>query len=292
VRLALAALLLLPGCTRAPATPTARAVEFLIRHQGPDGLWKSETTKALATGQALTPFVLWSLSHAPSAESAPHRAAIDRALDRLPIRGPEYPAYALSFSILALARWRPAHDPGALRRELLSMQLAEGLGWSEADPEYGGWDYGAVPARRPQAQNPNVSVTAFACEALGGDAKARLFAERCRADGGFLFTPSASWGHMNKAGPGKGYATATLDAARILGIAPEGLAKAGKIEDALFFYRSFLEAKVLRAPDVRDRLLSRQRADGSWKNADGLMKEDDPLVATGLALAALGLSPH
>ena len=35
-------------------------------------------------------------------------------------------------------------------------------------------------------------------------------------------------------------------------------------------------------------LLRRQRADGSWKNPSGEMREDDPVVATAFALAALG----
>jgi hypothetical protein len=35
-------------------------------------------------------------------------------------------------------------------------------------------------------------------------------------------------------------------------------------------------------------LVARQRADGSWANTEPAMREDDPLIATPLAIAALG----
>jgi hypothetical protein len=39
--------------------------------------------------------------------------------------------------------------------------------------------------------------------------------------------------------------------------------------------------------DLAEALVRRQQPDGSWKNPSFLMKEDDPLIATGLALRAL-----
>ena len=41
------------------------------------------------------------------------------------------------------------------------------------------------------------------------------------------------------------------------------------------------------APKIADALLQRQRADGSWKNAFNDGKEDDPIIATALAVIAL-----
>jgi hypothetical protein len=275
-------------------------VAWLVARQK-DGRWASDTYTVLGSGQALTPFVLYALSHAPAAERAPHRAAVERALDRLPLSGDEYPTYALALSILALERLRPGRDLEGLRRDLRGRQLAEGLGWSEEDPEYGGWDSGPGVPRKPACRRPDLSVTAFACEALGGDPKARRFAERCRAaDGGFFFTPHAPQAHQNKAGPGRSYASATCDALRVLGRDPRGLqwlrdrgpeasGLDGDWGEALFYYESFARAKVLPSKDLAVRLVARQRADGSWQNPRGLMKEDDPLVATGLALIALGL---
>jgi len=284
-----------------PATPVSRAVDFLMAH-GPQGLWRSASTEVLGSGQALTPFVLYALSHAPAETLDRHRPLIEKALDRLPIAGGEYPSYSLALSILALRRLRPAQDLNPLIRELKSKQLTEELGWSESDPEYGGWDEGGIPARKPQCQRPNLSVTAFACEALGGDAKAARFAERCRAaDGGFLFTPSMTWAHQNKAGKG-GYATATYDALRILLPRDAGWGSVLRTRDlpswltlpeewgrAMMYYKLFAEAKVDPSPPIARILLAHQQPDGSWANTNRLMKEDEPLVATGLALIALCL---
>ncbi|MCA9286021.1 MAG: terpene cyclase/mutase family protein [Phycisphaerales bacterium] len=44
------------------------------------------------------------------------------------------------------------------------------------------------------------------------------------------------------------------------------------------------------ATALADGLLARQRADGSWRNPNPFMREDDPVVATALAAGALGAS--
>lgn len=46
-------------------------------------------------------------------------------------------------------------------------------------------------------------------------------------------------------------------------------------------------AFALRAPRLAAELVARQRPDGSWANSVATMREDDPLVATALALRAL-----
>ena len=46
------------------------------------------------------------------------------------------------------------------------------------------------------------------------------------------------------------------------------------------------------AEGVRQQLRMRQRADGSWANDEPLVKEDDPLIATVLALRALAAAGH
>jgi hypothetical protein len=223
---------------------------------------------------------------------------IDRALDRLPGEGLDYPNYTLALSIIALKRLRPSQDVGDLVRRLISRQLTEELGWSPDDPEYGGWDEGVIPARKPQCQRPNLSVTAFACEALGPNEKARRFVEHCRIPGGgFLFTPNTIWAHQNKAGR-RGYSTTTYDAHRILGtpLGSPGTSLPGWLEmprdwgPSMIYYEAFAEAKVAPSPSGRKMLVALQRPDGSWANPSPLMKEDDPLVATGLALVALALT--
>ena len=44
------------------------------------------------------------------------------------------------------------------------------------------------------------------------------------------------------------------------------------------------------APGVADDLIKLQKPDGSWANAENLVKEDDPLIATGFAVRALAVS--
>jgi hypothetical protein len=41
---------------------------------------------------------------------------------------------------------------------------------------------------------------------------------------------------------------------------------------------------------VREDLRRVQRPDGSWANPENLVKEDDPLIATGFAIRALATS--
>jgi hypothetical protein len=44
------------------------------------------------------------------------------------------------------------------------------------------------------------------------------------------------------------------------------------------------------AEALAEELLKRQRADGAWVNPAVLVREDDPLVATPFAMAALAIS--
>ena len=142
----------------------------------------------------------------------------------------------------------------------------------------------------------------MAAEALGGDAKAKRFARVHRhKEGGYSFTLSRNWLHQNKAGSGTPYATPTYDALRILGdeapeagwfdklpaAAPPVFDLPEKWKDALFFYHAFARSKVRPSKELGKAVAARQRPDGSFASADGLMKEDDPLIATGLALIAM-----
>lgn len=140
-----------------------------------------------------------------------------------------------------------------------------------------------------------------------------------REDGGFFFSPVVA--SANKAGRDAGgrfraYATATADgllALRALGAAaddPRVAAARGWLarhaaadhiggigpeppepwHEALRFYHAMVLAAVLPAarPALRRMLVARQHGDGSFRcPVVTAMKEDDPVLATALALAAL-----
>jgi squalene-hopene/tetraprenyl-beta-curcumene cyclase len=329
MRRAFAVVLLLAGCSKTPQQPDERGVAWLMSKQSPDGAWRSSTYKVLESGRVLTPFLLWALAQQSPERLSKHQSAMAKAFANAAV-DEAYPTYSRALWVLALVAHKPAgwqERVSALERELRESQLVERLGWSAVDPEYGAWDMGVVPARKPEAQRPDVSVTAFAVEALraAGASEsdpacvaAKMFTTNVidREEGGAFFTPSATWAHQNKAGEKRPYGTATADALRIrracgvpdgdrsstrllawiddrfrLDAAPGFAAGGDRWDAALQYYWLLVVARLgHRGVDVRARVATLQRADGSWANAIALMKEDDPLVATGLALAAWGMA--
>lgn len=302
------------GCSDGPPPDAVdSALSYLFAAQHADGTWKSAAygSGVLGSGRALTPFLLASISPLEDARLRPHRDAVDRALQAV-LRGAgepsEYPNYARALSILALRRFRPEgweKHARKLARELADKQI------------HGAWDFGLEALQRP-----DISVTAFVLEALaaqgelgdGAREAALLFVGRLQAeDGGFFFTTEPA---QNKAGPGRAYASATADAIRALRacgvpeddprvaralewlrlnpsldhVAGVPLETEGDPGKAMQYYALFARARAGPVPGLREKLAALQNEDGSWRNANGLMKEDDPLVATGLALWALGAS--
>ena len=156
--------------------------------------------------------------------------------------------------------------------------------------------------------------------------RALVFLERCRnTDGGFLFSPAIEGIHKARTeGTLLSYGSTTADgilALLALGADPqdERLAAAaawlvehdrldrvpgfpvdqrGTWDVGLRFYYLAAASRALagmglelpgsaRREELIARLESEQRSDGSWRNANRLVKEDDPLIATSLALQAL-----
>lgn len=156
--------------------------------------------------------------------------------------------------------------------------------------------------------------------------KAQVFVFRCQnfepGDGGFYFSPGNL--HQNKAGGKTSYGSMTADGLRALlrtglgndhprvaaarqwilshfdpahnsGDFPPGQEK---MRDALYYYYCWSTAHALVesgagntwARPMLEQLLARQKPDGSWVNSNDRMTEDEPLVATTMALAALTLA--
>ena len=246
----------------------------------------------------------------------PH-GALGRAQSELP----DYPNYATSLAVIALHKL--GQCDAKMIEYLLGQQFTEDNGWERDHPVYGAWGMGGDRVHPPHTGHVDLSMTRHVLEALTTQlpsdhpcfAKARIFLKRCQnPDGGFFFSTVID--EANKAGhDGRGwrsYGTATVDgilasiaagaetdsAARWLrthhqyrevpGFHGEAYAR---FRAGLRYYYTASSARALRAigmiPKWREALGATQRPDGSWRNPETLVKEDDPLIATALALRAL-----
>lgn len=309
------------GTEDAGRAAAARAAKFLWSRQSPDGAWHSETYGLLRSGQSLTPFVLVALLDAPEApkEAVERAIAFIRAgtnaageVGRSDPSLEDYPNFATS---LAVRAFRRAGVPADLMAAALrAQQFTEANGWTPEHAAYGAWGMGGPIRRPPYTGHVDLSMTRHALQAVP-DKRALTYLERCQnPDGGFLFSTVVL--DANKAGEGKSYGTATADGVlallalgapadraldwlskhhRVDGVPgfDEGTAK---WQGGMLYYYLAASAQAFRAaksgpPGWKDgmvrALIGRQREDGSFRNASFLMKEDDPLIATTLALLAL-----
>lgn len=297
-----------------PATLRGRANAWLVERQRADGSWKSDVYSG--DGAAMTAFALFALTRAPDYP----KVVVTRGLDWLrahPIAD-DHPAYATALAIRAWCAAKPADwkDDVARRvKGLKSFQLSDENGWTPADPGYGGFDGGPAIPKKPMHGQVDISVTTFALEALKDAGEplpesAFMFLQSCSVEEGFIFTPLPDLIFKNKAGPGVPYGTATLDGFEILKLfgrptdawrrllenrreeTPWGFPAEGEAADwprGLRFYYAYARARTLGDRNVAEWLAKSERPGGGWQNDFALMKEDDPLIATGLAAAALNL---
>lgn len=334
-----------------------RACAWLWARQAADGGWHSESYGLLASGQALTPFVLDALLRVPEEVAPRPPGGVARGLAFLRAHvGPdgrlgcsiaglaEYPTYATALGLSCLARAGEPADReliARMRAALLASQLASDL---PADhPAQGGWGFGVRPPGHPG--HVDLGHTRHALEALarsGGvpePARARALrflallqkepgellrqplpgAEAAR-DGGFYFSPVVL--PASKGRELASYATATCDGLQALlhaGVPaddprvraaaawleaqprldlPQGIPTGGseRWAESIVHYHLAVRAEawaLLGRPgawrgEMRSLLAGWQREDGSFVNRDcHLMKEDDPFVATALAVLAL-----
>jgi len=215
----------------------------------------------------------------------------------------------------------------AMARWLGAQQCGEQRGFAPAAPAYGAFGFGARGLGPGEPGHVDLTHTRLALQALAAtgrltaavrDRAAVLLRRLQRDDGGFCFSPVVA--EANKAGRDdrgfRPYATATADgllALRALGAGDDdprvekargwlgrhaSAVRIGGIDehpsepwhDALRFYHAMVlaEAHPPSRPGLRAMLVPRQRADGSFRsNLVSAMKEDDPLLATALAVRAL-----
>ena len=235
----------------------------------------------------------------------------------------DYPNYATALAVSALVKsGKPGYERiiDTMVEQLQSQQFSEANGWRPEDAPYGGWGMGGSIRRPPEAGHVDLSMTRYVLEALRQSglpasgaviSRALAFLERSQnPDGGFFFSPVNP--EINKAGESSGggfasYGTSTADgvlALRAAGIpdADPRIAKAIKWlrehhhpdrapgfengtekpwESGLRFYYAHAISRAL--PDLPVELPP-QASDGSFRNSNNLVKEDDPLIATTFAL--------
>ncbi len=247
----------------------------------------------------------------------------DGALGLMDDTAADYPNYATALAVSALVKARTAGYERVIEpmvAQLRAQQFSEASGWTPKDSPYGGWGMGGAIHRPPEAGHVDLSMTRYVLEALqlsgvpASDTamtRALAFLERSQnPDGGFYFSPVNP--EINKAGKSSGggfasYGTATADgvlALRAAGIpdADPRIAKAIRwLSDhhqpdrapgfdegtdqpwasGLRFYYAHAISRVLPHLPV---VLPPQAGDGSFRNSNNLVKEDDPLIATAFAL--------
>jgi Prenyltransferase and squalene oxidase repeat len=247
----------------------------------------------------------------------------DGALGLMGSSSADYPNYSTSLAVSAMVKARSPGYERAIEpmvAQLRSQQFCEANGWTPADAPYGGWGMGGPIHRPPETGHVDLSMTRYVLEALQlsgvppSDAvmtRALVFLERSQnPDGGFYFSPVNP--EINKAGNSSdgrfaSYGSTTADgvlALRAAGIPdddpriekairwlrlyhrPDRAPGFNKAPDqpwgfGLRFYYAHAISRVL--PGLRVELPP-QAGDGSFRNTNNLVKEDDPLIATAFAL--------
>jgi hypothetical protein len=239
----------------------------------------------------------------------------------------DYPNYATSLAVRAMVTARRsawARGIAPMVAQLRAQQFSEAHGWTPQHPAYGGWGMGGPIRRPPEAGHVDLSMTRYILEALQASGvpasdpammRALVFLERSQnQDGGFIFSPVTP--ALNKAGQAGGgfvsYGTTTADG--VLALRASGLPDSDeRIRRAVGWLRVnhqpdrvpgfdegdspenswstglrfYYAAAVSRALPDASVALPEQGDDGSFRNGNSRVKEDDPLIATAFAIHAL-----
>lgn len=291
-----------------------RGIHFLESRQDADGAWRAGSHGVFRDGTGLTPHVLVSLNSV--GRKSDSFAAGKKWIDQIDSVTLSYPTYGDA----DLSRIGP---PNKWIERLRSQQLHFD---ENGDPRVGGWAYPAPPLADVREGNTSSTAYAVCALRDGGiDASdpalvsaLKFILHSQNDDGGFTFGPESA----NKAGATNSYGSATADGLRAMlacGLPPrdshvtratdwlknhfdvesipgEYTPDRAPLRNGNYFYylavltdafeRAHVDRSFWSGP-IADALLQRQLPDGSWRNDISSGKEDEPLVATGLALQAL-----
>ena len=248
------------------------------------------------------------------------------AVGRMDRTAADYPNYATALAVSAIVKARLRgweQDVAPMVAQLRTQQFSGANGWKEEDAPYGAWGMGGPLHRPPETGHVDLSMTRCVLEALqaagvpaADPAMTNAIAYLKRSqnpDGGFYFSTVNL--ETNKAGEtagrGVSYGTATADgllALRAAGVpsSDERILKAmqwlmdhhqpdrapGFDETpsrqswatGLRYYYADVITRAMPGLPVR---LPSQASDGSFRNSNNLVKEDDPLIATPFAADVL-----
>jgi len=249
----------------------------------------------------------------------------DGALGQMDETVADYPNYATALAVTTMVKARSTarnFDVGPMVAHLRAQQFSEANGWQREDRPYGAWGMGGPIHRPPETGHVDLSMTRYVLEALRASGvpasdpaitKALVYLERSQNDdGGFYFSTVNP--EINKAGEANGnfvsYGTATSDgllALRAAGVpdqddrlakatqwlkahhqpdhAPgfDGTARESWGSGLRFYYASSISKTGLGLPVT----LPSQDKNGSFRNPNKMVKEDDPLIATVFAVQVL-----
>lgn len=133
------------------------AASFLWKQQAASGGWHSQTHRILKGGQALTPFILFTLlesdqipaSHAPQMERGldfiRRHTSAEGVLGLADSMIIEYPNYATAYALRLLLKYGSAADEPlieAMRQYLMGQQFGKERGVERTHPAFGGWGFG------------------------------------------------------------------------------------------------------------------------------------------------------
>ena len=237
----------------------------------------------------------------------------------------DYPNYAIALAVTAIVKsgrtgWERVI--AAMAAHLRAQQFGEDNGWKREDAPYGAWGMGGPIHRPPEAGHVDLSMTRYVLEALRAAgvpasdpaiARALVYLQRSQnSDGGFYFSTVNP--EINKAGEANGhfasYGTATADgllAFRAAGVSDQDVRSAKAIQwlkdhhppdrapgfegtareawgSGLRFYYAYAISRAMPGLPVT---LPPQDANGSFRNPNKMVKEDDPLIATAFAVHVL-----
>ena len=237
----------------------------------------------------------------------------------------DYPNYSTALAVRAMVRAaRPGwqSDIAPMVACLRVQQFSEDIGWKPSDAPYGAWGMGGPIHHPPDAGHVEISMTRHVLEGLAAAGvqpsdpamqRALVFLKKTQnPDGGFFFSTVNT--ETNKAGEENGairsYGTTTADG--ILSLRAAGVPDSDRRITAARKWlrdhhhpdrvpgfdmppyqawgtglRFYYGAAVTVASPGLPVLLPPQKEDGSWRNSNNIVKEDDPLIATAFAVRVL-----